>query len=135
MTESSIDILRQSGYDLWLLVCVFASLVLLVYAALGRLWLKPSGFIVLPLIVVGVCGTAIIATIPRFQTPFVGMFWTFIQLAILSATFYLNLHSQLGTFRMSILLAMRVIALAALVPMLFEPVLRFISKPKPERPL
>ncbi|MFI5379207.1 MAG: glutamine amidotransferase [Tepidisphaerales bacterium] len=135
MTESSIDILRQSGYDLWLLVCAFASLVLLVYAAAGRLWARPSGFLVLPLIAAGVCGTAVIAVTPRFQTPFVGIFWTFIQLAILSATFYLNLLSQLGTVRMSILLAMRVVALAALVPMLFEPVLRFVSKPKPERPI
>ncbi len=133
MTESSIDILRQSGFDLWLLVCAFASLVLLVYAATGRLWRRSAGFVLLPLILASVLGTLVIGVTPRLHNPFVGLVWTFIQLAILSTTFYLNLLPQLGAARMGILLSLRIIALAALVPMLFEPVLRFVSKPKPER--
>ena len=135
MTESSIDILRQGGYDLWLLVCAFASLVLILYAIVGQIWKRRVGLLSLPLIAAGVAGTVIIAITPRLHSPFVGLFWTFIQLVLLSGTFYLNLLEQLGTVRMSVLLAMRILALAALVPMLFEPVLRFVSKPKPDRPI
>jgi hypothetical protein len=35
MAHWSVDIVRQSGWDLWVLVCVFASLVLMVYAIAG----------------------------------------------------------------------------------------------------
>ncbi len=63
------------------------------------------------------------------------MIWTFSLLTLLSTTFYLQLREQLTLTRTTILLTMRVAALAILVPMLFEPVVRFISVPKPERPL
>ncbi|MCY2951809.1 MAG: glutamine amidotransferase [Planctomycetota bacterium] len=135
MTNWSFDILRQGGWDLWLAICVIASLVLLGHAVIGRLWERASGWLALLLIAAGVGGTTAILFVPRFQSPFVGLAWTFILLSILSATFYLNLLAQLGTRRTTILLCLRVFALGMLVPMLFEPVLRFVAKPKPERPL
>lgn len=135
MTNWSVDILRQSGWDLWLLVCSLAAVALLAYAAFGRLWERRSGWVALPLIGVGVAGTLLVLAVPRLHDPFVGLIWTFVLLCLLSATFYLNLHGQLGTRRMLTLLGMRLVALAMLVPMFFEPVLRFITKPRPEIPL
>lgn len=135
MATWSIDILRQSGFDLWLLICGLASLVLLSYAIFAKLWQRLSGWVALVLIAVGLAGTAGVFTIPSLHSPFVGLFWTFILLCLLSATFYLNLLPQLGTRRTSILLALRILALLLLLPMLFDPVLRFVTKPRPDREL
>src|SRR5205807_2020370 len=49
--------------------------------------------------------------------------------------FYLNLRQQLTLRRTGTLLGMRSVSLALLVPMLFEPVWRYVSQPKPEHPL
>ncbi len=38
MSTWSIDMVRQSGWDLWVLVCLAGSLVLLSYIVLGRVW-------------------------------------------------------------------------------------------------
>jgi uncharacterized membrane protein len=131
----SIDILRQSGWDLWLIVCGLASLALVLYAVFGRLWRKLSGWLALLMVAAGMGGTIAVLVIPSLHNPFVGMGWTFILLCLLSATFYLNLLPQLGERRTTVLLGMRVLALAMLVPMLFDPVLRFVTKPAPDRPL
>lgn len=109
--------------------------MLLAYALLGRLWSKRSGWGALPMIGLGVAGTAAIIAMPALHNRFVGLAWTFVLFVLLSATFYLNLLPQLGAGRTAALLGMRVLALAMLVPMFFEPVLRFISKPRPEIPL
>src|SRR5690242_7642623 len=135
MNTWSFDILRQTGWDLWVWVCLAASVVLVCYVAFGKLWTTPKGWVSLGLAAIGVGGTIFVTFIPRMHTPIVGMVWTFALLSILSATFYLNLQSQLGFTRTGILLGTRVIALAMLVPMLFEPVVRYVSRPKPERPL
>src|ERR1700753_3992212 len=121
MTHWSIDMVRQSGWDLWVVVCRAASFVLLCYAALGRLWNSPRGLVSLILIAVGVTGTAIVLSIPLLHSPLVGLFWTFFLLSILSATFYLNLREQLNLRQTGTLLALRIFSLALLVPMLFEP--------------
>ncbi len=112
-----------------------ASLVLLSYALVGRVWSGSHGRLRSIFITVGILGTALVLTVTPLRNPTVGLIWTFTLLALLSATFYLNLQPQLGTRRMSTLLAMRIAALALLVPMLFEPVLRFVSRPEPTRPL
>jgi len=135
MTKWSFDILRQSGWDLWVLVCVVAALVLATYALAGRLWQRRAGLAALPLIAVGVAGTAFIVALPALHKPLVGLFWTFALLSILSAVFYLNLAPQLGTLRTATLLVLRIAALAMLVPMLFEPILRYVIRPRPERPI
>jgi uncharacterized membrane protein len=135
MTPWSIDILRQTGWDLWLLVCLLAALVLLSYAIIGKLWQRQGGWVALLLIAVGVGGTAAILALPQLRTAAIGLVWTFALVSLLSAVFYLNLRQQLGTRRMSILLAMRILALALMVLMMFEPVLRRVTKPKPDRPL
>jgi uncharacterized membrane protein len=135
MSSWSIDIVRQSGWDLWVLVCAAASLVLISYAVFGRVWQTARGRVTLVLCAVGVGGTLVIVLLPPLHLAKVGLVWTFALLSILSVTFYLNLREQLSVTRTGILLGMRITALALLVPMLFEPVWRFVYKPKPERPL
>jgi uncharacterized membrane protein len=132
----SFDIIRQSAWDVWTWICIAATLALLSYAVLGRLWLRgPRGWVELGLIAVGVVGTAAVLGLPDLRSAHAGFFWTFGVLALLSATFYLELLPRLGGRRMGTLLAMRIIALALLIPMLFEPVIRRVTQPKPDRPL
>ena len=126
---------RQSGWDLWVLVCAAASLVLLCYIILGRTWATARGSVTLILGSIGILGTLVIILLPPLHQPTLGLIWTFTLLSILSTTFYLNLRDQLSLTRTIVLLSMRIAALALLVPMLFEPVVRFISVPRPERPL
>ena len=38
MSSVSFDILRQSGWDLWVLVCAAGAVVLGAYAVFARLW-------------------------------------------------------------------------------------------------
>jgi uncharacterized membrane protein len=135
MSSWPIEIVRQSGWDLWVLVCAAASLVLGCYIILGRVWTSARGMITLVLASVGIAGTFIIIVLPPLHQPLLGMIWTFLLLAILSTTFYLNLRDQLTITRTSILLGMRVVALSMLVPMLFDPVLRIVTRPTPEKPL
>jgi uncharacterized membrane protein len=131
----SIDTARQSGWDLWVGVCVAASLVLVAHVLLGRAWATARGRVTLALAAVGVGGTLAVLALPPLHDGRVGLAWTFTLLSLLSAAFYLNLREQLTLTRTGVLLAMRVVALAVLVPMLFEPVVRFVSRPRPERPL
>jgi uncharacterized membrane protein len=135
MHDWSIDTARQSGWDLWVGLCAAASLVLIAYAVLGRTWATARGRATLVLAAIGVGGTLVVVAAPPLHDGRVGLVWTFALLSLLSAAFYLNLREQLSIGRTSVLLAMRVAALAVLVPMLFEPVARYVSKPKPERPL
>lgn len=135
LLNGSLDILRQGTWDLWVWVCVAASAVLLTYALGARLWTGPRGWLRGGLVLGGVAGTILVLAMPGLRSPLVGMVWTFALLAILSATFYLNLEGQISTRRMGVLLGMRIAALALLVPMLFEPVIRYTSRPEPERPL
>ena len=109
--------------------------MLLSYAFAGRVWTTLRGWVSLGMIAAGVVGTVLVLATPLFRTARAGMVWTFVLLSLLSATFYLRLLDRLGPRRMGTLLAMRVLALGALVPMLFEPVLRWSTKPEPERPV
>jgi uncharacterized membrane protein len=131
----NFDILRQDGWDLWVLVCVVAALAMGVYAVVGRLWTTRLGLLSLPMVLVGVVGTILVVAVPALHSPWVGLVWTLVILSLLSITFYLNLLPQLGSGKTAMLLGMRLVALVVLVPMLFEPVLRYVSRPKPERPL
>ena len=72
---------------------------------------------------------------PVLRNARVGLVWSFLLLALLSTVFYLRLLDRLSPRRLATLLCLRILALAALVPMLFEPVLRYIRVPEPERPL
>jgi len=135
LSNWSIDIIRQSGWDLWILICGFASLVLVVYAIAGKLWTSLRGWLGLAMIGAAVAGTGAIVIIPGLHNALLGMGWTFCVLALLSITFYCNLVEQLGKWKTVALLGVRLLALAMVVPMLFEPVLRFIRRPAPEKPL
>jgi uncharacterized membrane protein len=135
MSSWSIDMVRQSGWDLWVLVCAAASLVLVSYMLLGKVWATARGRLTLGLGSFGIGGTVIILLLPPLHRAGIGLIWTFLLLSILSATFYLHLRDQLSLGRTASLLGMRILALALLVPMLFEPVVRFISIPRPERSL
>lgn len=135
MTQWSFDILRQGPWDLWTVICLMASGVLLVYAITGKAWNSPRRHLVLTLLATGIGGTLLVIALPPLRNAKVGLVWTFALLCILSITFYLNLQQQLSPGRWWTLLAMRLAALALLVPMLFEPVVRFVARPKPERPL
>jgi uncharacterized membrane protein len=129
------EIVRQSGWDLWVLVCAAASLVLLSYIVLGKVWQSARGMVTLVLGSVGIVGTLVIILLPPLHSAMLGMIWTFLLLAILSTTFYLNLRDQLNPTRTTVLLGMRITALAMLVPMLFDPELHIVTRPKPEKPL
>ncbi|HET6247225.1 MAG TPA: glutamine amidotransferase [Tepidisphaeraceae bacterium] len=136
MKTWSFDILWQAPWDWWDIVCIAASLVLLCYAGFGKLWTRgPRGIVALVLIITGVGGTALILGVPPLHTVSNGLWWTFILLCLLSATFYLELIERLGIGRSMMLLFLRVLALAVGVPMLFGPVLRYVSRHRPERPL
>src|SRR6476660_4547752 len=129
----SLDILRQSGWDIWLVVCAAAALVLIVYAALARPWRRRGGLVAMLLMLMTVGGTASVILIPSLHSPLIGLIWTFLALSLLSVALYLSL--EISAKRLSLLLALRIVALALLVPMLFEPVLRRMTNPKPQRPL
>jgi len=136
LKQWSFDILRQSDWDLWVWVCGGACLALLAYAFFAELWRKgPRGWAALGLIAIGLAGTAVVLAVPDVHSARLGFFWTFALLAILAATFYLELMDRLGTGRTALLLALRIMALAAAVPMLFEPGCRYTRTPKPQRPV
>lgn len=136
MHDWSFDILRQSGWDLWVWVCGAACLALIGQAAL----LMPNrtgrrGLIVAALAAIGVLGTAAVLAIPAIHSARTGLFWTFILLVLLSAAFYLRLLDRLPLPRAIVLFTIRVAVLAVAVPMLFQPGCRYISTPKPQRPI
>jgi len=135
MSSWPIEIVRQSGWDLWVLVCAAASLVLLSYILLGKVWQSPRGLLTLILGSVGIVGTFIIIVLPPLHLPMLGMIWTFLLLADLSTIFYLNLRDQLSVNRTALLLGIRIVALLMLVPMLFDPEWHVVFTPKPEKPL
>ena len=94
-----------------------------------------ADWIALVLITLGVGGTIAVVAAAAAAFPVRRLVWTFLLFRCCPATFYLNLQEQLGLRRTLLLLAMRIVALALLVPMLFEPVLHYLSRPKPQRPL
>lgn len=132
----SFDILRQSDWDLWVWVCVAACLALLAYGLFVQPWRKRSqGSVALGLVVTGVLGTVVVLTVPGIHSARVGFVWTFVLMGLLAAVFYLELLDRLGIRRTATLLTIRIAALAAAVPMLFEPGCRYTTQPKPERPV
>lgn len=135
LNDWSFDITRQGAWDVWCWVCIAASAVLL--AALLPLQVERArrSWPSLILITAGLVGTALVLSIRSLRNARTGMVWTFLLLAIVSAVFYLRLLSRLGGGKFGALLALRILALACLVPMLFEPVVRYISTPEPERPV
>ncbi len=135
MSTSTFDITRQTFWDLWVWVCAAGCIVLLGYALFGRLWATRRGWASLALVVSGIGGTVIVLAAPPLRLPLVGMIWTFVLLCVVSATFYLAMRDRLRWRQISALLGIRIAALAIAVPMLFEPVLRYVTHPKPERPL
>jgi uncharacterized membrane protein len=131
----SFDILRQTSWDLWTVVCVIAAVALVVHAFLRRPWEHGRDIIGCVLAGIGIVGTLAVLVVPALRSPTAGLFWTFFLLSILSATFYRSLVTRLGRWRTGVLLGLRIISLALLVPMLFEPVVRFVAAEKPERPI
>lgn len=131
MGNWSLNILRQGGFDLWVWVCVVAAVVLATYAARGavRSWMPAA------MAGVGVAGTVLVVVMPSLHRPAVGLVWTLLLLSILSAVFYATLRSQLSRGQTATLLAMRILAIGLLVPMLFEPVLRYVARRAPDKPL
>ena len=118
----SIDMARQTGWDLWVGVCLAASVVLAVTTAAGWPWATGRARAAAVLAAAGVLGTLVVVALPPLHDGRVGLAWTFALLSLLSAAFYLNLREQLSVGRTGVLLGMRIVALAVLVPMLFEPV-------------
>jgi uncharacterized membrane protein len=130
----SFEIAGQTGWDVWVAVCALASIVLL--GQLLAYWIRGGrGLVQTMLCGMGVAGTAAILAVPGFHTPAVGMVWTFVLLCLLSGVFYLNLIGHLAAVQMGVLLALRIVALALLVLMLFDPTQRCYRAWKPERPL
>jgi uncharacterized membrane protein len=136
LKQWSFDILRQTDWGLWVWVCAAACLSLLAFALFTHPWRRgPRGWCALALIAGGLLGTIAVLAIPQIHSARVGLFWTFALLGILSATFYLELIDRLGIGRTATLLTLRLMALVAAVPMLFEPGCRYIRQPQPERPV
>jgi uncharacterized membrane protein len=129
----SFDILRQSGFDLWTVVCIAACVVLLGYAVAAGAWKWRMAMIVT--LAIALTGTSLVAILPQLHQPLVGLLWTLVLMILVSAIFYWQLRSQLQPRHLWILLCLRIAAVVLLVLMLFEPVLRFITKPSADRPL
>jgi uncharacterized membrane protein len=127
--------LRQGPLDLWAWLCIAATLLLVVHALITTPWRSPGGAPRLALIITGVIGTALVLLLPSLHGPLTGLLWTLILISLLCVTFYLDLLPRLGTPRTSTLIALRIAAVLVLIPMLFEPVLSFVVKPIPVRPL
>jgi uncharacterized membrane protein len=135
LSNGSLDILRQSGWDFWTLICFTASAAMIVHAFITRPWQRRNGWISLALPAFGVGGTILVVATPNLHRPAVGLAWTTILMCVLSATFYLHLRPQLGTAKMSVLLTLRLLTVIMLVPMLFEPVWRFGKAETKKTPL
>jgi len=129
----SLDILRQGGWDVWLLVCAAAAAVLLFYAIVSKPWRQRGGWLAVLLMLIAAGGTAMVIVLPSLHSPYVGLIWTFVALSLVSIALYFNL--QLSRWKMFTLLVLRILALALLVPMLFQPILRRMTNPRPQRPL
>ena len=131
MPHASIDMVRQSGWDLWTIVCAAAAVTLgLRWAIFGR-----GRFVETTLSAVGITGTLLVLCIPLLHSPMIGLFWTWLLLSILSTVLYLHMRMRLTLPRLRTLLSLRLVAIFMLTPMLFEPVLRYVQKTVPERPL
>lgn len=135
MQNWSLDISRQSDWDLWSWLCIAAAGVLVVSLVRRGLGRDVSGQSSLLFGIAGIAGTALVLGIPGLRTARVGLFWTFILLSLVALTFYLNLRGRLSRRQLLSLLVIRIAVIAALVPMLFEPVLRWVRMPAPDRPL
>lgn len=116
-------------------MCAVASLVLLSYAVATPLWRTGCGRIALILIATGIGGTVLVIASPALHSRFLGLAWTAIVFVLLSITFYLNLLPTLGVRRVITLLVFRITALAMLVAMFFDPVVRYVHIPRPDRPM
>jgi len=131
----SFDILRQGSWDWWAWTCLAVTALLVGYTVYTRAWLGPRGRLVGVLVGVAMIGTAVVLFLPGVRTPVTGLVWTVLLFWIASGVFYVNLIPQIGPRRTGVLLVMRCVALLLLVPMLFEPVLRYVSREAPQRPL
>ena len=129
------DILRQGGVDWWILVCIVAALVLVARIFIERWWTGRSAWWMLPAAIAGIVATAAVLAIPLLHRPAVGMVWTFVMVALVSTLSYLRQLAITGLRHTAILLSLRLLALVLLVPMLFEPVVRYIATTRPDRPL
>ena len=117
-------------------MCIAAAMILAFQGFLRRPWRGPErDWVGILLIGAGIVGTLLVLFIPPLHTSTVGLLWTLMLLADLSITFYRSLIDRLGPRRTGVLLTLRLLAIALLVPMLFEPVVRFIARQKPERPV
>ncbi|MBV8779912.1 MAG: hypothetical protein JO353_00810 [Phycisphaerae bacterium] len=135
MHQWSFEILRQTTWDLWTLLCIAAVLILLSHAALRQRVALTRDIVGPILTIIATLGTILVLAVPVLRRPGVGLVWTFLLLSILSIVFYRALLDRLGQRRTGTLLAMRIAAIALLVPMLFEPVVRFVSTETPQRPV
>lgn len=132
MAHWSIDMVRQSGWDLWTIICAIGAVVLILRLALGYGAKQLAATI---LSIIGIVGTLIALCVPSLHIATLGLIWTWLLLSILSIVFYLHLRPRLTAVRWRTLLSLRLVAVALLTPMLFEPVLRYVQHPIPERPL
>lgn len=135
MHDWSFDIDRQGSLDAWCWVCLAGALVLATHVLLG--WkqqrrVTPMGWIVG---IVPMLGTILLLLLPPLRPPLVGMIWTMTMLVAVSITQYAELKSSLNRRQMYLLMALRLAAIVLAVPMLFEPVLRFVTRKTPDRPL
>lgn len=117
-------------------VCLAASATTCFYCVKTKIWSSNLGKnLIIPLVASSTLFLLLILAIPAFHNPFLGLFWTFIQLTVLAIVFYIPMLPSLGKKRFASLLSLRILALAALVPMLFEPILRQTTRPAPDRNL
>lgn len=118
-----------------MLVCAVAATLAAVRIVASRLWHSPAD---LPYLVAGgaaVGGTVLVIAIPALHRPAVGLVWSAVCLALATVVYYRPLLQQLTVRRSAILLGLRIAAIALLVLMLFEPVIRYTAIHVPDRPL
>jgi uncharacterized membrane protein len=127
--------LRQGPLDLWVWICVGATVLVAIHAFLTRAWESMNRLPQLILAVAAITGTLMVVILPPLHGPLVGLIWTLLLLSLLCVTFYLDLLPRLGIGRTVTLIVLRIAAMVVLIPMLFEPVLSFVVRPVPVRPL
>lgn len=118
-----------------MLVCIIAALVLIARAILERWWAERSVWPLLLAAGAGVIGTGVVVGVRSLHQPAVGVFWTLAMVSLVSVLSYLRQMRTTGVRRTALLLALRLAALVLLVPMLFEPVVRYVTTIRPEKPL
>ncbi len=131
----SIDILRQSKWDLWCWISIFVAILLAISGLLSWKTGMPFKKRAFLLYIAPLLMTGLILSLPQLRKPAVGLIWLIFLLSLVSTLNYLESRKRLSRRQLGGLLGLRLLAILLAVPMLFEPVIRVVSTKNPDRSL